>query len=809
MARKGATFLNLISAFNSQGLKDADKGFSTLGGKVSKFAKIAAAAMAAAAAAAVAYAGKLLVDGVKSAIEDEKAQAKLAATLENVTGATRKQISAVEDHIAKLSLAVGVADDQLRPAFENLVRATGDVSEAQKQLNLALDISAGTGRSLESVTLALAKAQTGNVSALTRLGIPLDAAAVKSKDLNAIFGQLTETFGGQAAVAADTFEGKMARLQVAFDEAKETVGSYVLDAITPLVTSLVDNIIPAVTEFAEKLGKDLKPVFEALAPIVKNVISYFQNMATQGSSANGFFQKLGEYVRWVWEYFQDFIPILQDFWSQIQSNIVPALKELGDIFVNNVLPSIKSFAEFIKPVILFLVNIFKNALVGAIEGAIQFIKGFLKVLSGLLDFITGVFTGDFSKAWEGLKNIVGGVLDAIIGAIKFAWNFGILKAFSLGWQAIKALVTKAWEGLKVAFQSGLKTIVEFFKKLPSRIMELAREWRSKLIEIGLNILKGIIEGLKKAPGMLVEVIKNVGSAIVNGFKSFFGISSPSKLMEQYGLWVTEGFVNGVNKGFDSKNLTEGLKKFLEQAKGELAKAKEVFNTFKNEVYGIIVDSLDFGKAIEESQQAKDAAAEGGESVGTTFLEALQKQADKAIAFAEKVAQLIKLGLSKDALSEVLAAGVDSGTLIADELIKGGSTAINKTNELVDSTKAAAKKVSKFAAESYFGTGVETARRMVKGFKEIIKEGGEGYKELMKEMDKLAKKLERTVKLKLQVSTTGVNLNTGSPITPSTAPSKSTAGTTINITVNGAIDPEGTARQIQNILTRSQLRAGAY
>lgn len=808
MARRGATFLNIISAFNSQGLKDTEKGFNSLGSRVAKFGKMAAAAMAAAAAAVAAYAVKLAVDGVKAAIEDEKAQAKLATTLQNVTGATNKQIAAVEASILKMSLATGVADDQLRPAFENLVRATGDISEAQKQLGLAMDISAGTGKNLETVSIALAKAQTGNISALTRLGIPLDAAAVKSKDLNAILSQLTDTFGGQAAVQADTFAGKMARLQVAFDEAKETVGAYILDAITPLVEALVDKIIPALSKFADTIGKKLKPVFEAIAPFFKSQVDSLMNISDAGSQANKFFQKLGEYVQWAWQYFQDFIPILKDFYEQLQSRIAPALQELGKIFVKDVLPSVKAFFEFIKPALLFFANIIKDAVLGALDGLIQAVKGVLKVFSGLLDFITGIFTGDWSRAWKGIQNIFSGLVDFIIGAIKVLWNVGILKSFALGWAALKGLVTKGWEAVKKLFANGGSAIINWFKNLPKTFVETATLFRSKLIELGKNIIQGLINGMKNAIPLIIESIKNIGTSIVDGVKSFFGISSPSKLMEQYGLWITEGLMNGVAKGFDSKKLKEGMKKFLESAKAELAKAKEAFETFKSEVYSIIVDSLDFGKALEESQKAKEAAAEGGTTVGTSFLDALQAQAEKAIAFAEKVALLIKMGLSKDALSEVLAAGTESGTLIADELIAGGTTAINKTNDLVNSTKNAAKKVAKFAADSYYGTGVETARRMVKGFKELIKEGGEGFKELMKEMDKLAKKLERTIKLKVKVESSGITgVTTSSPVSPSLAPS--VAGNVINITVNGAIDPEGTARQIQNILNRSQLRAGAF
>jgi hypothetical protein len=132
-------------------LDTGSKEVEGFGGKLEKFGKVAAAAFAAAAAAAAAYAVKLAVDGVKAAIEDEAAQLRLANALKNVTGATNNQIASIEKQILKTSLATGVADDQLRPALQRLAIATGDVDESQKLLNLALDISAATGKGVEAV----------------------------------------------------------------------------------------------------------------------------------------------------------------------------------------------------------------------------------------------------------------------------------------------------------------------------------------------------------------------------------------------------------------------------------------------------------------------------------------------------------------------------------------------------------------------------------------------------------------------------------------------------------------------------------
>ena len=241
-------------------LGQGEKEVEGFGNKLGEFGKKAAAAFAVAAAAAAAYAGKLLIDGVKAAIEDEKAQVKLAQTLENTTGATRDQIKAVEDQILKMSLATGVADDKLRPSFEKLVRATNDVAEAQKLQTLALDIAAGSGKDLETVSVALAKAYDGNNTSLQRLGVGLSAAELKSMSFDDVTKSLAETFGGQASVQADTFSGKMARMQVAFDEAKESVGARLLPILTQLLDAFNTKVGPAVQAIQDKL----KPLTKAI-----------------------------------------------------------------------------------------------------------------------------------------------------------------------------------------------------------------------------------------------------------------------------------------------------------------------------------------------------------------------------------------------------------------------------------------------------------------------------------------------------------------------------------------------------------------
>ena len=246
------------------GLDKADKETRTFSDKLGSALKTGAVAFAALGAAAGVAAIKIGVDAVKAAIEDEKAQISLAQTLKNVTKATDAQIKATEDYIDKTARATGVADDQLRPSLDRLVRSTQDVTKAQKLQQLALDIAAGTGKDLATVTEALGKAYDGNLGALKRIGVPLDENIVKTKDFDKAVIALSETFEGQADAAANTFAGRLARFKIAIDEAKESLGQALLPLLERFAKFATDILAPALQGIVDGLTGKKKSVVPSL-----------------------------------------------------------------------------------------------------------------------------------------------------------------------------------------------------------------------------------------------------------------------------------------------------------------------------------------------------------------------------------------------------------------------------------------------------------------------------------------------------------------------------------------------------------------
>jgi hypothetical protein len=280
-------------------LGDADKSVENNANKMSEFGKKAAAAFAFAAAAAVAYAGKLAIDGVKSAIEDEQAQLRLADALRTATGATDGQIQATEDYISKTSLAVGIADDDLRPAFQRLSVATGNVTKSQSLLNLAIDISKGTGKDLGQVTEALSKAYGGQDTQLARLGIGITAAQAKTMSFKDETQLLTDLYGGAASRNAETFQGRIDRLKVGFNEAKEAVGVALLPIIEKLIGYIFEYGAPIVEKFQgawetiqgaiERNRKSFEEFGQVLItvvfPIVQKVFGFMFDIGVKAASA--------------------------------------------------------------------------------------------------------------------------------------------------------------------------------------------------------------------------------------------------------------------------------------------------------------------------------------------------------------------------------------------------------------------------------------------------------------------------------------------------------------------------------------------
>jgi hypothetical protein len=236
-----ANVLIKIGANSSQAVGEIGKVNKALGQQMTasqKASNVTRKAAVPAALALVALAGAAIACA-KAAAEDEAAQVKLAGQLRRVTGATDAVIASAEDYITKLSLATGVADDDLRPALATLATVTGNVDKAQAALAITLDVAAASGKNTATVSKALAKAYAGDGAALAKLIPGLDKAAVKSGDFARINAELARVTGGAAAEAAGTAAGQFAIFQLTMAETKEEIGAAFLPVLSQIAPYLV------------------------------------------------------------------------------------------------------------------------------------------------------------------------------------------------------------------------------------------------------------------------------------------------------------------------------------------------------------------------------------------------------------------------------------------------------------------------------------------------------------------------------------------------------------------------------------------
>ena len=270
----------IITDFDSRGIKKAEKAFGEIekaGAKVGTSLKNALLPVGLAL-------GGLAVAGAKfamAAAEDQKSAALLARQLKVTTRATDAQVKSTEDFILQMSLANGVADDELRPSLSKLVRGTKDITKAQKLLALSLDVSRGSGKSLSQVTDSISKALGGNMGALARLSPEVKQMVKDQKSLDEILQALGKTYAGSAATAADTFQGRMDRLKVAINETKESIGYALLPIFEKMVAFIQSRVLPVIQKFVDSIGE------KGLAKTLKETSGQIFNWYREADGATG------------------------------------------------------------------------------------------------------------------------------------------------------------------------------------------------------------------------------------------------------------------------------------------------------------------------------------------------------------------------------------------------------------------------------------------------------------------------------------------------------------------------------------------
>ena len=473
--------------------------------------------------APLAIAGAALYKFTQNAAEDAKAQSTLAKALQNTTGATTDQIAAVEDWITAQGKALGVADDALRPALATLAGSFGDIKDAQKAATLAMDIAAARGVSVEQAAKALAKANAGQTRGLAMLVPGIDNATLATKDYGKISAAAAKIVGGQAANAADTAAGAMERNKVAMDEAMESIGYAFIPIMEDFNRILQNNVVPAIQKVADWFGQ-LSPKTRKVIVVIGLVVAV-----------------LG--------------PLLV-----IIGSVISALGVVAGAFAAISLPVLAVVAAVVAVIAILVLlykknETFRNFVLDAwkkIKVGVQVFVEWFK--SSAWPFIKLVFD-NFVISMKIIWTVVKVVFTAISAYIKFVFNsiktaFALFSAvltgdWSKAWNIIKDVFKNIWSKLPPIAKGALDKVVNFVKGLGGRVKTAIGDAKDWLLDAGKDLILGLWNGVKDKWDWLKDKITGLGKSVTGWAKEALGIKSPSTVFAGIGRNIGEGLRNGI------------------------------------------------------------------------------------------------------------------------------------------------------------------------------------------------------------------------------------------------------------------------
>nr|DAU60349.1 MAG TPA: Minor tail protein [Caudoviricetes sp.]DAY40333.1 MAG TPA: Minor tail protein [Caudoviricetes sp.] len=347
-------------------------------------------------------------------------------------------------------------------------------------------------------------------------------------------GGLTAFFQG-VLTAVQALAPAMPALGQAFG-AIATVAGQLLAAVAPLIAQLVEQLAPVITQLAallapiiEQLGAALMPIIQALGPLLSALFAVLGPLITELLAA--------------------IVPAIQPIVQALVALLIPAFQLVG------------ATVKALMPIVLPIINIIKDTIVAAMQ-----------VIQGIINVVMGIITGNWSQAWNGIKQIGSGVWNfiksafsnfgaALKGIAQVAWNL-LGSVISGGWNAIKSLTSAAWNGIKSAVSAGVSGVVSFVTSLPGRITGIFASAGSWLWNAGKNIIQGLLNGITS----MIGAVKSKLQSLTNLLPSWKGPAPVDKvLLTPAGELIMQGLIKGLESQYGAvrsslQGLTEDLTK---------------------------------------------------------------------------------------------------------------------------------------------------------------------------------------------------------------------------------------------------------
>lgn len=344
-----------------------------------------------------------------------------------------------------------------------------------------------------------------------------------------------ESFFQNVLIAVQALAPAMPALGEAFG-ALATVGGELLAAVAPLIAQLVEQLAPVMTQLAELLAPIIEQLAAALMPVIQAL----------GPVLSALFAVLGPLIN---DLLAAIVPVIGPIVSALTAALIPAFQLVGTV--------VKALMPIVVPVITGI----KNTIVSAMQ-----------VIQGVINLVMGVITGNWSQAWNGIKQISSGVWNFIkaqftgfgqilVGIARAAWNL-LGSVISSGWNAIKSGASAAWNGITSTISSGVSRAVNFVRNLPNSIRNIFSNAGSWLLSAGKNIINGLLNGISS----MIGAVKNKLSRLTSMLPSWKGPAPVDKvLLTPAGEMIMQGLINGLESQYDAvrsslQGLTEDLTK---------------------------------------------------------------------------------------------------------------------------------------------------------------------------------------------------------------------------------------------------------
>jgi phage-related protein len=688
------------------------------------------------------------------------------------SGKAMQPLMAAAAPLTRALLQIGVA---AVPGLTAMSRGLADVvtkfaafiDRASKSGDLTRTISAavgGTGKLLSGLGNFLGPLIKGlaaiGPSVLSGIGAGFTALGSAITFIIAKVQQIVPIFAG-AGTAMAPF---VALVAAAFAAVKAQVTFFI---------ATVQQVIPALQPFiallsavAATIAANIGPAFAflrtALAPVIAGFISFLNVLGPQLLPT---FAAVKSFVAGL-------IPTLQAFATQFTAVLGPGLASIGKVIATDLLPAFRAILPVVQPVAAFLLKVLGSSVVLALKGAINIIKGLLKVISGIFNVFAGIFTGDWRKAWEGIKQIFSGAFTAILGAIQVFIAGGVLKLFRAGMTAMVSVVKGAGpkllaagkailNSLRSGVSSGFSGVTALVRSFPGKIVGALGDLGGLLVGAGARLIQGLADGIKSRISAVTGAVSGVAAKI----KSFFP-GSPIKegpltswnngaAGERLGMLLVQGLrkvPDGVaqaaidmadavaaafpvaslgqklQSGLDklSKREVAGLRSFVRVHGAELQKLVDQRTALaaqltdaKSKLDDAMKLRADFAQQVADATRAygtilTQPAAGKKTLTAAQVVKDLQAKVAAIKTFAANIASLRAQGLSDDALKQLVNAGVEAGSATASALAKGGQAAIDSINSLTAEVGQQADDFGQVTANQFYSAGVSAAQGLVSG-----------------------------------------------------------------------------------------------